>query len=81
MHGRSAGEVYYMSGRYGHSLALKLPRLCSGVEDSPVVNNSRIEEPRTKLQQLEDACYLVVATNKYWSDCFISRMFFTSNIR
>ena len=43
MHGRSAGEVYYMSGRYGRSVALKLPRLCSGVEDSPVVNNSRIE--------------------------------------
>ena len=43
MHGRSPGEVYYMSGRYGRSVALKLPRLCSGVEDSPVVNNSRIE--------------------------------------
>ena len=24
---RSAGEVYYMSGRYGRSVALKLPRL------------------------------------------------------
>ena len=39
MHGRSAGEVYYMSGRYGRSVAQD----CSGVEDSPVVNNSRIE--------------------------------------
>ena len=39
MHGRSAGDVYYMSGRYGRSVALKVP----GVEDSPVVNNSRIE--------------------------------------
>ena len=41
--GESRGEVYYMSGRYGRSVAFKVPRLCSGVEDSPVVNNSRIE--------------------------------------
>ena len=46
----------------------------SGVDYSPVVNNSRIEW--TKLHQLEDACYLVVGTNKYWFDCFISRFLF-----
>ena len=40
-----------------------MPRLSSGVDYSPVVNNSRIEW--TKLHQLEDACYLVVGTNKY----------------
>ena len=34
-----------------------------------------------QLQQLEDACYLVVGTNKYWFDSFISRLFFTSNVR
>ena len=44
MYRRSAGEVYYMSGRYGRSVALKTScQDCSGVEDSPVVNNSRIE--------------------------------------
>ena len=46
----------------------KMPKLSSGVDYSPVVNNSRIEW--TKLHQLEDACYLVVGTNKYWFDCF-----------
>ena len=40
----------------------KMPRLSSGVDYSPVVNKSK---PRTKLQQLEDACYLVIGTNKY----------------
>ena len=51
-----------------------MPRLSSGVDYSPVVNISRIEW--TKLHQLEDACYLVVGTNKYWFDCFISRFLF-----
>ena len=51
-----------------------MPRLSSGVDYSPVVNNSRIEW--TKLHQLEDACYLVVGTNKYWFDRFISRFLF-----
>ena len=69
MHRRSTGEVYYMSGHYGCSVALKMPRLCCGVKDSPVVNNSRIGWPRTKLQQLDGACYLVVGTNRF--DCFI----------
>ena len=55
-----------------------MPRLKSGVDYSPVVNNSRIEW--TKLLQLEDARYLVVGTNKYWFDCFISRLIFTSKV-
>ena len=67
-----------MFARYGRSVArfwtFKMPRLSSGVDYSPVVNNSRIEW--TKLHQLEDACYLVVGTNKYWFDCFISRFLF-----
>ena len=54
---------------------LKMPRLSSGVDYAPVVNNSRIEW--TKLHQLEDACYLVVGTNTYWFDCFIC---FTSKV-
>ena len=58
-----------------------MPRLSSGVDYSPVVNNSRIEW--TKLHQLEDACYLVVGTNKYGLTvlsqdfCFTSKVHFT----
>ena len=37
----------------------KIPRLSSALEDSPVVN----KYPRTKIQELEDACYLVVDIN------------------
>ena len=66
-----------MFARYGRSVAhdsglSRCQRLRSGVDYSPVVNNSRIEWTH----QLEDACYLVVGTNKYWFDCFISRFLF-----
>ena len=67
-----------MSAGYGCSVAqysgvLRCQGLVLVLDYSPVVNNSK---PRTKLQQFEDACYLVVGTNNNWFDSFISRFLF-----